>query len=57
MASKGQGQVIENLHGLFFVHFDGFNFYRYNTVGKGDELPIIPAVNRRQWVRKDLGAH
>ena len=26
-------------------------------VGKGDELPIIPAVNRRQWVRKDLGAH
>ena len=32
MASKGQGQVIENLHGLFFVHFDGFNFYRYNTV-------------------------
>ena len=29
---KAKGQAIENLHGLFFVHFDGFNFYRYNTV-------------------------
>ena len=26
-------------------------------VGKGDKLPIIPAGNRRQWVREDLGAH
>ena len=25
-------------------------------VGKGDELPITPAINRRQWVRKDPGA-
>ena len=39
MASKGQGQVIESLHGLFFVHFDGFNFYRYNTV-----VVLIPYV-------------
>ena len=25
-------------------------------VGKGDELPIIPAFNRRQWARKSPGA-
>ena len=27
------------------------------SIGKGDKLPIIPVDNRRQWVRKDLGAH
>ena len=26
------------------------------VIGKGDELPIIPVTNRRQWVRKDPGA-
>ena len=25
------------------------------VIGKGDELPIIPVTNRRQWVRKDPG--
>ena len=27
-----------------------------DTIGKGDELLIIPVINRRQRVRKDLGA-
>ena len=26
------------------------------SMGKGDELPVIPVLNNRQWTRKGLGA-
>eukprot|EP00116_Pleurobrachia_bachei_P008468 sb/3468730/ len=51
----------EDIHKMNFTNiYQDINKLNHTVneiwIGKGDELPVIPVQNRRQWVRKDPGA-